>query len=193
MYASGKISLMAMDFTLFDMIAFPLCGDESAYISSDADNQNDCPGDGVYNYSVPYRLPNAGAESASWLASGWQGVGYLDYYAEPDESMQIGHCELTLKTFVTHSSAEDGLFATPSAATTMGIILGSVAAIAVMCMFCYCCQRKRRIRKKTHTLQPGDDMTSHFRRMYDDDVPKSIGTSRQSRSGGTMSVSSQLP
>jgi hypothetical protein len=173
-YATGDISLMAMDFSLFEMMPIPLC---DASLTAGSSNANQCPGDGSYDYSVVYNLPKSGADSASWLASGWSGTGYLEIYAAQDQvDMLIGKCTIGLKTSVTHSSATQGLFQTPSAATTTGIVLGALAAAALVCVYCYCCCKKRQKTKKD-LLDKGDDVTSSFRRM-DDDIPKSVASGK---------------
>jgi hypothetical protein len=173
-YASSKLSMLAMDFNLFDYIPLPLCDDDGTYIVASQNNGNECPADGQYDYTVPYRLPNAGAESASWLATGWQGSGYVKYYADADATELIGNCRMVLKTFVTHNVTSQGLISTPSAAETAAIVVASFVVFLLFCVWCYCCTKRRRIRKSDQ-LAPGDDVTSQFRRMYeDDDLPRSI-------------------
>jgi len=110
----------------------------------------------------------------------------MDLYAEPDvENMKIGECTIGLSTFVTPNQ-DQGFLQTPSAATTAGIILGSLAVSALLCMYCYCCQRA----KKKDKLAAGDDLTSQFRRMYDDDkkdVPTTIAAVNASQAADTKS------
>jgi hypothetical protein len=174
-YASSKLSLLAMDFNLFDYMAMPLCDDTSTYIVAASDNNADeCPGDGQYDYTTQYRLPNAGAESASWLATGWQGSGYIKYYADADASEVIGSCKMTLKTYVTHNTTSQGLVSTPSAAETAALAVGAFVVLVLLGLWCFCCTKRRR-QRRADQLAPGDDVTSQFRRMYEeDDLPRSI-------------------
>ena len=95
-YITSSISLFSLDFSLFEMMQVPLCNAD--YLVADENNANgDCPADGTYTFSVPYKLPNSGAETASWLASGWQGDGLIEIFAEQDESMLVGQCTMDLQ------------------------------------------------------------------------------------------------
>lgn len=137
-----------------------------------ADN-GECPADGCYPYSVQYVLPSAGQESASWLASGWQGSGLIEMYAQRNEKYKIGVCKLQLGTYVTKPE-ESSLLGAPSAAATAGIVLAVIVAAILMCLYCYCCVRSRKGKKGA--LPPGDDVTSSFRRMDEDDLHSKPGT-----------------
>src|SRR3569832_1513339 len=123
------------------MMPVPLCSD--ALVAS-ASNSNQCPGDGSYGFSVSYELPSAGEQSTSWLASGWAGSGIIRMYAADDDTMLIGECTFNLKTYVTPAETKSGFFQTPSAAATVGIVLGALAAVALLSLWCYCCAKKRR-------------------------------------------------
>lgn len=152
-----------------------------------------CPGDGTYPFSIEYVLPSAGTESASWLASGWQGTGLLEMYAQRNDAMKIGECTLTLATYVTKKN-EDVLLGTPSAAATAGIILAIIFAAVLMCCYCYCCIKKRQTKKAE--LDAGDDITSNFRRMDTTDLgdehskPPSISLDAHSQATGKKSAKS---
>jgi hypothetical protein len=97
-YMSASLNLWTLSFTLFDMLPLSLCSDE--IVGSD-NNQYACPGTGSYDFSVEYALPGAGSEKTSWLASGWNGEGIIQMFAESDDTMKIGECKLDLQTYVT--------------------------------------------------------------------------------------------
>jgi len=191
---TADLSLFALNFNLVDMMQVPLC-DET--MVADENNENECPGDGANEYSFTYNLPNAGSEQTSWLASGWEGSGVIQMFAEQNENMKIGECYLDLKTYVTQksTSGEKSLIGTPSAAATVGIVLGAVAVMALACLFCYCCRRKRKEKAKISA----EDNESHFKRMEDEKSfwsgtksAKSSGT-KSTKKGSVGSVVSELP
>lgn len=195
-YMTADLSLWTLDFNLLDMMQVPLC-DET--MVADGSNQNECPGDGAFNYEITYKLPSAGSKQTSWLASGWEGSGLIQMFAEQDENMKIGECILTLKTYVSRSSTEKTLLGTPSAAASVGIALAVAAVLALLCMYCYCCcKRKREKKTKIHALDTEDP--SHFSRMEDEKSYWSgVGSKRSKKSsetkqtGGSQSVVSELP
>jgi len=160
-YMSAELKLWTIDFNLLDMMQVPLCDDSMV---SDENNANDCPGDGSYDYSVTYKLPSAGSEPTSWLASGWEGSGLVQMFAEPNEDMMIGDCVLVLRTYVTKKD-QSSLISTPSAAQTAGIVLGSIALFALLMVWCYCCRKKRKAKNKVNNAE---DEQSHFKRMEDE-------------------------
>lgn len=137
------------------------------------ENNNQCPYDGSYPYKVEYVLPSAGSESASWLASGWTGSGVLQMYANRNDQTLIGECTMVLSTFVSKED-EDTLLGAPSAAATAGIVLAIVFATVLMCFYCYCCIKSHKAKKDN--LQPGDDVTSSFRRLDEEDAHSKPGT-----------------
>jgi hypothetical protein len=154
-----------------------------------------CPGDGSYAYSIDYVLPSAGRESASWLASGWSGTGVLELYAQRNENMKIGQCTMKLSTYVTPGEESDSLIGTPSAAATAGIVLAVLAAIFLMCFYCYCCRRsntKNRAgdgAKSVNGGSNGDDVISTFRRMDEGDDNKSKPSTIDVSSGASQAES----
>jgi hypothetical protein len=150
-YMSTDVELMTLKYNFQDMMPVPLCSES---LQAGENNQGDCPADGTYAFAVSYDLPSAGDQSTSWLASGWAGSGVIRMYAEEDESMMIGECTFNLKTYVT-PTAEKGFLQTPSAAATVGIVLGALAAVALVCLWCYCCARKKKQQKKV-TESPED-------------------------------------
>ena len=133
-----------------------------------------CPADGCYPFSVEYVLPSAGNDSAAWLASGWQGSGTVEMFAQRNDKYKIGMCTLALSTHVTKADSSSLLNA-PSAAATAGIILAIVLAAILMCCYCYCCIRSRKTKKEN--LDAGDDVVSSFRRLDEDsDLHSKPGT-----------------
>ena len=185
-YMSAELKLWTLDFNLLDMMQVPLCDDSMV---ADGNNANDCPGDGSYDYSVTYKLPSAGSEPTSWLASGWQGSGLVQMFAEPDEAMLIGDCVLALRTYVTKKD-QSSLISAPSAAQTAGIVLGSIALLALLILWCYCCRKKRKAKK----VENGLDEQSHFKRMEDERSFWSGSGSRASKkSSATKKTGASAP
>eukprot|EP00977_Amphora_coffeiformis_P020353 scaffold8130_cov164-Amphora_coffeaeformis.AAC.5 len=191
-YLSADLSLFSIDFSLVSKQAVPLCYFEENYQDNGGeeeqadyngeqnvyDNNNNgrrfldgavdygnCPADGCYPFSVEYVLPSAGNDSAAWLASGWQGTGTIEMFAQRNDQYKIGMCSLTLNTFVTKEDSSS-LLSAPSAAATAGIILAIILATVLMCCYCYCCIRSRKTKKES--LEAGDDVTSNFRRLDED-------------------------
>jgi hypothetical protein len=163
-YVSSELAFPTMNFNILNMMKIPLC-DES--LVADSGNTNECPGDGTFSYYVYYNLPKSGTESASWMASGWTGTGYIEIYAEANVNMMIGRCSMDLQTYVT-ASEEKGYLRTPSAATAAGISLAALAALSLLCFWCCCCMGRR----KSKTSHEGEETTS-FTRM-NDEIPYSV-------------------
>lgn len=183
-YIKADLSMWTLSFNLFDMLQVPLC--DSSFVA-DANNQNDCPGDGSFDFELAYKLPSAGGESTSWLASGWQGTGTIQMFAQQDETMLIGDCTLALRTFVTSSSsAQKSLLSTPSAAASVGIASAVAAVIALMCLYCYCCMKKKRQKGK---IQVVDEDSSRFVRMEEDKSYWSGAGSKASKKTATTKKS----
>lgn len=165
-YLSTDVELLTLRYNFNEMLPIPLC---SEYLQGSEYNSDECPGDGSYDFNILYKLPSAGAQSTSWLASGWDGSGVFRIYAEENENMLIGECTFAMKTFVT-ANEEAGFFQTPSAAATVGIVLGALAALALICVFCYCCikNRKKRVTeegsKSMLSLSPAD-ISTIFKRL----------------------------
>lgn len=177
-YMSTDVELMTLKYNFQDMMPVPLC---SETLVAGENNQGDCPADGTYAFAVSYDLPSAGDQSTSWLASGWAGSGVIRMYAEEDESMLIGDCSFNLKTYVT-PTAEKGFLQTPSAAATVGIVLGALAAVALVCLWCYCCARKKKQKQKI-TENPEDtksitkdDLSTFFKRLDEDNKSRMSAT-----------------
>jgi hypothetical protein len=191
-YLTANLALWTLDFNLFDMMQIPLC---SSTLVADANNQNACPGDGTQAFEIPYSLPSAGSNATSWLASGWESSGIIQIFAQQDETMKIGECVLSLKTYVTRSSSEKSLISTPSAAASVGIALAVAAVLAMLGLYCYCCMKKRKNKSKIQTT--GDTDESYFKRLEDEKSYWSGSGSKKSsatkKTGEHESVVSELP
>ena len=173
-YLSSDMELVTLQYQFFDKAQIPLCGDGLTATTDDAA----CPGDGSYQFSVDYNVPSAGDEHQSWLASGWNGKGVIQIFAEADETMLIGECSFVLDTYVTPATEANFYSRTvnpPSAAATVGIVLGTLAALGLVCLYCYCCKRKAKkalvddeYYVPTHGSKQGDDVSAFFKRLDDE-------------------------
>jgi hypothetical protein len=178
---SAQLMLWTLDFNLLDMYEVPLC-DES--MVADESNEGECPGDGAHSFSISYKLPNAGDERASWLASGWRGTGVVRMYAEPSEDMMIGECTLSLRTHVTQKN-KSSLVGTPSASVTAWILLASALSLAGLAFYCYCCRGKRKAAK----VENFEDQSTYFKRMEDERSYWSGAGSKASKKTATTKTS----
>jgi hypothetical protein len=184
-YVTADLSLFTISFNLLDMMPVPLC-DET--MVADENNQNACPGDGTHNYEVTYKLPSAGSDQTSWLASGWEGSGLIQMFAEQDKSMKIGECYLSLKTYVSRPAGErKSLLSTPSAAATVGICLAAVAVLGILTMYCYCCCRRKGKNSKVQ-----DEEASRFQRMEEEKSYWSGAASRRSKKSNSTKKSEEV-
>lgn len=127
-------------------------------------SQSECPADGSYSYSIPYKLPTAGAGHPVWLASGFQGNGIIRMFAEQDERMLIGECHVKLRTYVTRTKENTyGPFETPSAAVSLGIASALMALIGLCCCYSRCC-----VRRKSKVEESFAENEALFTRMEDE-------------------------
>lgn len=184
-YMTCDLELLTLTYNFFTMMPVDMCSEYLSY-GQDDDYQGECPSNGDYDFSVTYTLPGAGDESTSWLATGWAGSGLFQLFAEEDDSMLIGECTFSLKTYVTPSAEQS--YPIPSAAVTAGIVLGALAFVALICCWCYCCTRRR---KKTggsdsDTLS-GGSMSTGFKRMDDVGSIKSSKSNKSNKSGNSKS------
>lgn len=136
-YMTTDIEMMTLSYNFYELMPVPLC---YYYLKASDANEYDCPGDGSYGFTTHYVLPSAGGESTSWLATGWAGTGTISLYAENDDTMLIGQCTFDLRTFVTPNE-ERGIFQTPSAAASVGMVAGTVAVGFIICVWMYCCHQ----------------------------------------------------
>jgi hypothetical protein len=164
-YLSADLYFMGVSFNLCEMQAVALCDDTMV---ADETNANVCPGDGSFGYDITYRLPSAGPNFTSWLATGWKGHGVLQLFATQDESQMIGDCYMNLKTSVTQT--EKTLIGMPSAFISSFLALGVVAAMALLMFYCHCCRRccQKKTPKKDSFLQDKEDQDTYFKRMEEE-------------------------
>lgn len=173
-FVSAKLQLMTLEYDLFSFLPYNFCGE---WIEDASYNYQDCPGDGVYHFEVPYQLPESEGISA-WFATGWEGIAYLKIYqGQSDQSAKLAHCKLHFKTYVT-DSGEDDWYRLPSAATATIILFGILGClfITVLCLAC-------RPRQKHPT---DDDYAVGFKAMDD-----KVSISREDDTVRSMTESSE--
>lgn len=148
-YASADLKLLSIEYNLFNYLPFNFCGD---WVRAGQYNNNPCPYDGTYTFSIPYTLPWDDGDITTWFATGWQGVSDLIIYKEATEEGSpdlLASCQMHWKTYVTQADEADGWKTLPSAAQT-GIILAAIAAfMCCCCMYLSCCRRRKRKRHIT--------------------------------------------
>ena len=174
-YLSVHLKFLTLDYKPFDMKVFQLCSENLVQDNnSQSSSSTECPADGAYTYSIPYKLPAAGSGHPVWLASGFQGTGMVQMYAEQDERMLIGECQLRLKTYVTRTEENTfGPLSTPSAAISLGMASALVALIGLCCCYSRCCIRRRKV--STSIQDSATENGALFTRM-DDDKPVLVNT-----------------
>jgi hypothetical protein len=167
---TANIKFVSLEYLLFKNQEINLC--DSTWITppSDADaNADSCIADGTYGFSIPYTLPDY-EDSASWLATGWKGTGYMKMFSDTsssDEKM-IGYCTFKLSTMVTNKG--DGSFTPPTAAMTIGILAGVIALGALICFYWTCCRKSTPKVIMTNASDTGSKpgSTASFTKMEDD-------------------------
>ena len=150
-FVSADLNFLSLEFDLLQYLQVPICGKyvfpdgydveanegEANDEGNDANVENGCPGDGVYDFNLPYVLPEEETK-ASWLATGWNGRGEVSFYSEannPDSLM--GSCLLNFGTAVTPSSEESllGKLPIPSAMVTAAVIFAFVCFLILTCLY----------------------------------------------------------
>jgi hypothetical protein len=138
-YGTADMKLMSLEYHLFNDLPIKFCGD---WIYKGAYNWNSCPGDGTYDFNVPYTLPPS-QDMTTWFATGWSGSAYLSILAEKgDANSLIASCEMHLSTYTTTSRA-DGWKSLPSAATASMAVVATIAAMVMICC-CLACRKSRK-------------------------------------------------
>jgi hypothetical protein len=160
---TASLELWTLNFHLFDMLPVSLC---DSSMEASGENQNECPGNGSYGYSVNYTLPGAGNEKTSWLASGWNGDGLIQIFAEADETMKIGECLLDLHTYVTRSEANQSMLEFPSAAVSSGLLLAALAFALLVSCYCYVCGCRSK-KSNAYDFDKPTEEVSYFKQMED--------------------------
>lgn len=189
-YLSSDLDFFTLEFSLLDMNQVPLCHDTMFARSG---NVNECPGDGTYSFDVNYRLPNAGSKSASWLASGWQGTGFIRMYAEPDESMLIGECILRLQTYLTPTGSEKGMVKTPTAAVAAGMGLAVLAVAMIGCVYCFFARKlsEANTKKPTSSSSADQSLDTLYKRMEEEKTIASGGVNANPKKWTTLHSSNR--
>jgi hypothetical protein len=175
---TANIEFVSLEYLLFKNQEIDLCNENWITPESDA-NDDSCIADGTYAFSIPYTLPDY-EDNASWLATGWRGTGYVKMFSDSSslDEMMIGFCTFKLQTMVTNKG--DGSFTPPTAAMTIGIVAGVIALSALVCLYCTCCRRSKKV-----VMMDASDAGSKrvsiasFTKMEDD------GTFDTSKSGNT--------
>lgn len=184
-YLSAELKFLTLVYKPFDMKLFQLCNDN--LVQADQ-SSGDCPADGSYIYSIPYKLPAAGAGHPVWLATGFQGTGIVRMYAAQDERMLIGECHLKLKTYVTHTEENTyGPLSIPSAAVSLGMASALVALIGLCCCYSRCC-----IRRKVDVQDSASENEALFTRM-EDDKPVVVRSSSATTNQPTIAMPGDAP
>jgi hypothetical protein len=178
---TSNLELWTLNFNLFDMLPVPLCHETMTASSS---NANQCPGTGSYDFSITYTLPDAGSPKTSWFATGWSGEGVIQMFAQTDETMKIGECQLDLQTFVTRTEGSSSLLQFPSAAVSSGIFLALFLLMVLVSLYCILCKRGRALAVQKHS-----DDDSFFTKMDD---TKSLKSSRSKKSQKTSTSGSSI-
>lgn len=154
-FVSANLQFLSLEYQLLQYLQVPICG---LYVLEDENGA--CPDDGVYEFYMPFVLPEE--ERHSWLASGWEGASDVSFYSEANnvESL-IGSCQLHFATAVTPS--ENTLLAklpVPTAKVTLLSVLAFTALLVLSCVY----QLVRDIafgkkNKKNHEASSDDDNT----------------------------------
>ena len=155
-FVSASLKFTTLAFDMLQYLQVPICGE---YITEDENNENECPGDGIYDFNIPYVLPNQ-ETAATWLVSGWSGAGEVTFFSEANNiGSLIGSCKLRFTTAVTQSTTNPVLSKVPfpSALITAIVLVAFVAFLVLTCLFRMC--RDYAMGKKTKKAIRGDDDT----------------------------------
>jgi hypothetical protein len=188
-YASANLKLLSVEYSLIKNLPLDFCG---SWVTPNTNNKNECPVDGVYHFSIPYKLPWDDQDITSWFATGWEGTTNLEVYNDTTtDAKLLASCKFHWKTYVTESQ-EDGWHTMPSATQATIILAAILGAMCLCCFYLTCCRRAGgrsahnkelidTIEERTPTEVGSDhsgDVVSSFRRMGD-----------MTCGGGTKSVS----
>ena len=146
-FMSADLNFLSLEFDLLQYLQIPICGryispegDSAAANGNDEGNANGddgCPGDGVYEFNVPYFLPEDDTKE-SWLATGWDGEGeILIYSAANDADSLMGSCQLRFGTAVSSASDESVMSKVPipSSFVTAAVIFAFVCFLVLTCLY----------------------------------------------------------
>ena len=97
-----NLHLNAYNLKIQDMEPLLLCNDEYVTSGSDYDNDNTCPGAGIFEFTeLPLQMPNV-SSVVEWTSTGWTGQATVDMYTDEYGEYLIGRCILDV---VTHSES----------------------------------------------------------------------------------------
>ena len=98
-YMDTNLHVSAFNQKIQNMEPVLLCNEN--YILSDDNNNNACPGTGVFAFEdLPLQMPNITSHLFNWAATGWTGSATVDMYTDEYGNDLIGRCILDI---VTHS------------------------------------------------------------------------------------------
>ena len=101
-YMDTKLHLNAYNLKIQDMEPLLLCNDEYVTSESDYNNDNTCPGAGIFEFTdLPLQMPNV-SSVVEWTSTGWTGQATVDMYTDEYGEYLIGRCILDV---VTHSES----------------------------------------------------------------------------------------
>lgn len=133
-FVSADLQLVGLEYQLLQYLQVPICG---IYMAVDEDREEECPADGVYEFNVPYVLPEEESK-ATWLATGWQGTTEILVYAEANNADSLmGSCRLNFATAVTAAEGNSIMskVPVPSAMVTALVILAFAALLIMSCFY----------------------------------------------------------
>jgi len=154
---SAELSFLSIKFDLLQYLQVPMCGryvgpegydfeaaNEAAAENDDANNNNNnnqdngCPADGVYDFHVPYFLPDEESRAA-WLATGFNGKGEISFYSQANNvDSLMGSCHLyfaTTNSPIEENSPLPGKIPIPSALVTAGALAAFLGLLLLSCMY----------------------------------------------------------
>lgn len=146
-FMSADLNFLSLEFDLLQYLQIPICGryiypegydvEVNGNDDGNANADNGCPRDGIYDFNVTYFLPEEEAKE-SWLATGWDGEGeILIYSAANDADSLMGSCQLHFGTAVSPVSSESLLanVPIPSSFVTAAVIFAFVCFLILTCLY----------------------------------------------------------
>ena len=164
-YISGEFDVSVDLLVIPDGTVLDLCNDDDTFWVAAVDSSTVCPEDGTYDFEATFTLPDYGD---SWWATGWRDSGEISLYADENQEVMIGSCQVRYVTQVT--SANRFLHA-PSAFTTAMVAIG-VGLVGVVWAL-YCVLYVRSPRRRTYKESLGEQTLGRSKyahgAMYSDD------------------------
>ena len=183
-YMDTKLHISAFNQKIQNMEPVLLCNED--YILEDENNNNACPGTGLFAFEeLPLQMPNISSHLFNWAATGWTGSATVDMYTDEYGNDLIGRCILDV---VTHSdnmsnSTSDNFFMDslpefPEMTQQIAIyIVGGLAVVAfIFILLPYMCNRdiedEDSAAKRFNLQDDWDDEMPIDKSRYDDDEVK---------------------